>query len=248
MFIRRLKQSPRIAITTAERGNKTAVAAIKLAIRMAGGQPITVSSTRNTDQIRSVQGLVLAGGTDINPALYGGVPRTDFQYDVNRDALELDCAKFAMQAKLPVIGICRGAQMLNVAAGGSLHQNLSEAYEGFLPTRSLAAKIFERRAIEVSKGSQLAAVMGSPSKLWVNSIHKQGIHEIGNGLKVVARDALGVVQALEATDPMHFAVGVQWHPEFLIYAAKQRKLFEMLVDQASNPSSMQSFEGAVTVL
>lgn len=248
MFAKQHKQAPLIAITTSEHGNKAAVAAITLAVRLAGGQPFTVSSSKNTQRVRSAQGIILAGGTDINPALYGDLPRRDFQYDGGRDALELDCAKHALQAKLPIMGICRGAQMLNIASGGTLHQNLSEAYEGFLPTRSLSAKMFERRAIQVKKDSQLAAVMEWPANLWVNSIHKQGMHEIGKGLKVVAHDALGVVQALESIDPMHFAVGLQWHPEFLIYSARQRKLFDMLVNQASNPSAMQSFEGAVSAI
>lgn len=240
------KQKPKIAITTSDTGNKTAVLALKLAVRLAGGRPVVISPSNPRNSVDDLQGFILSGGADIDPKLYGQEGDGRLMYDFERDHMEYNCAAMALSRGIPILGICRGAQMLNVIGGGSLHQNLSEAYGGFLPTSSLLAKVAERRSIKLADNGTIPAVFCWKDKLWVNSIHKQGIDKVADGYRAVAFDELGIIQAIESKDPLHFAVGVQWHPEFMLYSSQQRQLFSTFIDACASPSPTQSFEPAVS--
>ncbi|MEL6680597.1 MAG: gamma-glutamyl-gamma-aminobutyrate hydrolase family protein, partial [Pseudomonadota bacterium] len=144
-----------------------------------------------------------------------------------RDALEHRIIGEAMAANMPVLGICRGAQMLNIALGGTLYQS---AYEVFTESRKMWT-VLPRRTVEIMPESRFARLAGT-EPMSVNALHSQAVDRLGDGLRVVARDTGGMVQAIEReSDP--FAIGVQWHPEHLPYARRQRRLFAGLVEAAA---------------
>jgi putative glutamine amidotransferase len=129
-----------------------------------------------------------------------------------------------------VLGVCRGAQMLNVLAGGTLHMDLSE----FRTNRheNIVIRFFERYPIRIRYKSKLAALTRCPKRMKVNAIHSQAIDRLGAGLTVSAREPNGVIQAIE--DPSKpFWLGVQFHPELLVYRAPFRRLFRALVEAAA---------------
>jgi gamma-glutamyl-gamma-aminobutyrate hydrolase PuuD len=142
-------------------------------------------------------------------------------------------ASWAMAARrhgLPVLGVCRGAQMLNVLAGGTLHGDLSE-FEVRRHKNSVV-RFFERYPIKIRRKSKLAARTECADRMTVNAIHSQAIDRLGAGLTVSAREPNGVIQAIEdASKP--FWMGVQFHPEFLVYRAPFRRLFKSLVEAAA---------------
>lgn len=147
--------------------------------------------------------------------------------DLDRDELEQALVEQALERRLPVLGICRGAQMLNVVRGGTLHQDLGDFYAEVAEPQSL----LPRKRVAVEAGSRLASVTG-PEDLVVNGLHHQAVDRLGDGLRVVARADSSVVQAIE--DPSRrFVIGVQWHPEYLPYAHRQRALFRALVQAAA---------------
>ena len=132
---------------------------------------------------------------------------------------------------MPVLGVCRGAQMINVALGGSLHQ---DAY-GVHATSRHYKTILPRKTVTVEEGTHLASLAGL-EPMRVNALHSQSVDRLGRGLRVAARDEGGMVQAVERVDAP-FMVGVQWHPEHLIYAHRQRALFRALVDAIERPAA-----------
>jgi putative glutamine amidotransferase len=155
-----------------------------------------------------------------------GLARAAAGPDPARDALELALVARAEAAGLPVLGICRGAQLLNIHAGGTLHQDLS----GFYIEQPNRWTVFPRKAIEVAPVSRLHATIGR-TQCEVNSLHRQAVDALGDELAVVARDARGVVQAIEHP-ARRFWIGVQWHPEYLPQVPEQRRLFAALVAAA----------------
>jgi putative glutamine amidotransferase len=179
------------------------------ALREVGIEPVRIAPGV-TPAVDSLDGLVLTGGADINPACYGQAPASETQDpDDARDELELQVLKRALSAGLPVLAICRGMQLFNVAHGGTLIQHL--------PTAPAHAKL---HAVRVAPDTRLASIIG-PGEHEVNSRHHQAVDEPGKGLLVSAVSSDGVIEALERPGE-HFAVAVQWHPEDLA----DRKLFE----------------------
>ncbi len=146
--------------------------------------------------------------------------------DMARDVLELQLIETARRRRLPVLGICRGAQLINIAAGGSLHQDLS----GFYRESPALWTLRPLREIEVEPGSRLAEALGS-ERLCVNALHRQAVDRLGDGLRVVARESRGMTQAIEAEGP-RWVVGVQWHPEYLPWRDDQQALFRRLLRAA----------------
>src|SRR5207302_5283381 len=159
------------------------------------------------DPLDDLDRLLLPGGPDLDPMLYGEDHDPDLgSVDPELDHFEIDLVRRAVARSLPVLGICRGQQVINVALGGTLHQHLPEHDKHGLPRRHLAHEI------EVQAGSELArAAEGEP--VMVNSLHHQAIKELGAGLRVTARSPDGVVEALEGGERV---VAVQCHPEELI--------------------------------
>lgn len=147
--------------------------------------------------------------------------------DPERDDLELFIARRALGRGIPMLGICRGAQLLNVVRGGDLHQDLSGFYQETPNVRS----IFPRKRVMVPHNSLLGGILG-PGEHRVNALHSQAVYCLGDGLTIAAQEVpAGVVQAVE--DSAHpFLLGVQWHPEFLPQVAKQQRIFRRLVAAA----------------
>lgn len=146
-----------------------------------------------------------------------------------RDEFELACFEHAREHGLPVLGICRGAQLINVALGGRLFRDLTGFYEESAAIRS----ILPRKSVAIEPQTRLHAIIGD-ERCRVNALHRQAIDaaRLGTGLRVAARETSGVVQAIESVDTRAFLLGVQWHPEYLPQHAAHRRLFAALVAAA----------------
>ncbi|MFC3051466.1 gamma-glutamyl-gamma-aminobutyrate hydrolase family protein [Kordiimonas pumila] len=235
---------PLIGITTGNVLNSVALWSLRWSITMAGGRPIRISPSHNVDMVRELNGLVVSGGNDINPALYGHPNTASHDIDPHRDRLERECVEMAYLEQLPILGVCRGAQMINIVLGGTLHQDAPSIFDGFLPTQSTFAKIFARRKVFIDKNSRLINILENNPELWVNSLHHQAMDTLGKGLRKVAADDQGIVQAIEDVTPDHFVLGVQWHPEFMLYSSPQRKIFKTFVRASSTGCRVPDTQGA----
>jgi putative glutamine amidotransferase len=182
--------------------------------------------------------VFLPGGADIDPATYGAAPHPLCdKTDRDRDRVEVALAKWALEEEKPVLGVCRGMQLINVAAGGSLYQDLAEELPGalkhdYFPFRG---QNFMRdhlaHEVRVAEGTRLAQLMGS-GPLKVNSMHHQGIRELGRGLVATAVAPDGLVEAIEG-DRDGYLVAVQWHPEALTDSdARTRGIFSDFIGAA----------------
>ena len=173
-----------------------------------------------------LDGLILTGGLDVQPELYGQErhPLTD-PARADRDEWELALFRAAEERRMPVLAICRGLQLVNVARGGTLHQHLPEA----LGTERyrVGGGVFATNTVEVAPDSRLAGLLGE-GKFAVHSYHHQGVDQLGGGLVVTAATDDGLVQAIES-DGEGYLVGVQWHPE---ENTEDKRLFEGLVAEA----------------
>jgi len=190
----------------------------------AGGLPLHLPPDAGPlDLLDHVDGLVLTGGADIDPSLWGAPCETDeFPPEASRDRFELALAREAAARLLPVLGICRGMQLLNVSDGGSLHQHV--------PTH---ARFDERPStvaheLTVSDGTLLARLCGE--RVLVNSLHHQTVDRLGHGWSVSATASDGTIEAIEK--PGAALLGVQWHPEMLVGRATD-PLFTWIVDEAA---------------
>ena len=190
--------------------------------------------------LRRAQGLVLAGGEDISPTLYGETERADVEYmsiDPSRDALELALLRAALDADMPIFGICRGMQLLNVVMGGGLAHHV-EGHE-VIGTMDDWEPSYHR--IYISPGSKLAAVVGSGGIVRVNSLHHQGVREARKSPRLLASAYSledGLIEALES--PSHrWAIAVQFHPERRMELPPHfQRLFQSMAERAA--------EGALT--
>jgi putative glutamine amidotransferase len=184
-------------------------------VRLAGGVPLVLPPTPDGaeqpgDVIDALDGLVLIGGPDLGRDLYGSPeahPETG-EKQHRRDAFELALLLEARRRKLPVLGICRGMQLIDVAAGGTLTQHIGDHTD--ISLHRPAPGVFGRHRVELEAGTLAASILGAPVD--VHSAHHQGIERVGEGLLVAARAHDGEVEAVE--DPSQpFCLGVLWHPE-----------------------------------
>lgn len=202
-------------------------------VTSAGGIAVLLPPQPVSDEIvdrvlDSLDGLVLSGGADVDPARYGQEPHSETASPrVDRDAWEHALIRRAIERQVPFLGICRGAQMLNVALGGSLHQHLPDlvASDRYRP----APAVFGPVEVFVSRESRLAEVLGRTAmNLSVQCYHHQALDRVANGLTVTALSDDGVIEAVELAG-VPFGIAVQWHPE---QDAADRRLFEGLVEAA----------------
>ncbi|MDF0594881.1 gamma-glutamyl-gamma-aminobutyrate hydrolase family protein [Psychromarinibacter halotolerans] len=216
---------PVIGVTTSQRSGWRIFPLVALNVFLAGGRAVRWGVRQEPD-LEKVHGIVIGGGDDISPDFYGGRLQAAARLDPARDTLEHDLCCAAFERNIPVLGICRGSQMLNVALGGDLHQDAFSVYE----TSRRYKTILPRRRVTVVPGTRLAGIAGKAT-MHVNALHSQSVARLGHGLEIAARDEGGMVQAIERVrDP--FAVGVQWHPEHLFYRKRQRAIFRALVHAA----------------
>lgn len=271
---------PLIGVTGPDEGGAAAWWLTRFALWRAGGRArrITPRRTHSGDTqealggLGGLDGLVLGGGADVDPALYGrespsmaealrpegsnrrkrlrrwigrlvavltlglrklvARKRSAPSRDPARDTLELRLLRQAVATGKPVLGICRGAQLLNVHFGGTLHRDL----EGFYEETPQVWTVRPRKRVEIEPGTLLAHVLGTQC-CRVNSLHRQAVEQPAGALRVSAREPNGVVQAVEHPD-RPFLVGVQWHPEYLPQVRRQLRLFERLVE-AARPREVQ---------
>jgi putative glutamine amidotransferase len=168
------------------------------------------------DYAQELDGLVLQGGTDISPQMYGEEPlRPEWSGDPERDRYEIDLLNRFLDAKKPVLGICRGQQLINVALGGSLYQDTATQKAGAQLHQDIAIYDGKYHHVDILPGTRLASLYPGVGRAKVNSLHHQAVHRLGKGLAVEAHSADdGVIEALRHEGPQYVA-GVQWHPEFL---------------------------------
>jgi putative glutamine amidotransferase len=201
------------------------------AVTLAGGiavllPPQPVSDSIAARVLEGIDGLIIAGGRDVDPALYGQqAHETTDRPSPQRDSWETALLTAAISRELPFLGICRGAQVLNVALGGTLHQNVPDIIGS--TKYQLGNGDFSTVGVQVDSGSKVGVLVGNES-LTVEVYHHQAIDVVAPGLRVTARSEDGVVEAVEL-DSVPFGVGVQWHPEQKL---DDLRLFAGLVDAA----------------
>lgn len=205
------------------------------AIELAGGAPILIPLQLGEETLRAIfarlDGLLLAGGIDVHPSEYAEqVEPYCGEIDVTRDAIELRLVHWATEKGTPILGICRGIQGLNVAAGGTLYQDIPAQVENSLRHDYRKGEPYNLRAhsIEIDPQSRLAHALGD-THVEVNSLHHQSIKAVAPGFRVIARAPDGVIEGIEATND-YFALGVQFHPEWLLDDARMVRIFEEFVN------------------
>lgn len=275
----RVRERPLIGVTGPDKGGWPAWVMTWLAIRRAGGRAMHITPSSPVS-VEKLDGLVIGGGADVDPALYGktnaleqlreqaeeespvaqdprakrpwywlvpwlftGAVSSAFKLlvllwffrrwfstsqhqtgDRERDRLESELIEGASEREIPILGICRGMQLLNVARGGTLHGDITDFYEESPRLQTLLPK----KRIAISPRTRIEQILG-PTEAQVNSLHHQSVKNLGRGLRVSALESNGIIQAIE--DPKApFFLGVQWHPEFLPQDERQQNLFIELVN------------------
>ena len=194
-------------------------------VEAAGGRPLLVPPSDDgvEETLAALDGLIFSGGADLDPAAYGEESNGTIGAQADRDRAEVALLEGALARDLPVLAICRGMQLLNVARGGSLEQHLPDAvgHERHRETRGA----FSDHDVRLAEGSRAAAILGEEAS--IKSSHHQGPARIGSGLEPVGWAEDGTIEALESPGQT-FAVGVLWHPE----EGEDKRLFEALVEAA----------------
>ena len=202
-------------------------------VKASGGVPVLLPQVDPADVgtvLDGIDAVVVCGGGDVDPASYGAAPEDVKDNDPAADAVELAVLAVARERGLPTLAICRGMQLLNVAYGGDLQQDITATDGPHPPISDDADQVLAlRHDVDIEPGSRLDGVFGA-GRREVNAIHHQGAGTVGEGLVVTARATDGLVEAIEPAD-WPTCIGVQWHPE-KIYEA-DRGLFDWLVAAAT---------------
>lgn len=257
---------PLVLVTGPDRGGYPAWLLTAANLWLAGARPKrwtpSLAAKKPTPHF---DGLVLGGGADVDPQLYGQSLFRDMSYvhrgphpekrywifalvsalvyllrrllsvarvsgflDRERDAMELTLLEKAWQTQVPVLGICRGAQLINVFFRGSLHQDISGFYTEYPQYRTA----FPRKVVRIHSSSRLFEILRMERCL-VNALHNQSVAHPAEGLEAVAWEGNGIIQAIEPKDKSIKMLGVQWHPEYLLQKKEQRSIFRWLVNAAA---------------
>jgi len=213
------------------------------AIAKAGGIPVMLPLQDNEEDLERVaealDGILLAGGNDISPMLYGeNVLEECGDITPIRDDSELLLAKFAYKKSIPTLGICRGCQVINVAMGGTLYQDIpsqvSRHHEKIIHSQKTISPEHPIHRVNISKDSRLYDCFGKDS-IMVNSLHHQAAKKVPPSLLASALAEDGLVEAVEGVAMDRFFLGVQWHPEMMLGDKDALRLFRYFVDAASTP-------------
>jgi len=200
----------------------------------AGADEIVLVSAADASRSRAAafDGVLLAGGDDVDPAFYGEEKRHESVHvDRPRDEFELNLLEQALNRRLPIFGICRGTQVINVKFGGTLYQDLKSDTTPEVEHKQNGSRgDTSHRVTLTDPDSRLASVFTGSCR--VNSLHHQAIKRLGRGLRVTAHSEDGLVEAVEAAEAYPFLVAVQWHPEELVHEhEEQRALLERFVNK-----------------
>ena len=239
----RLVSRPRIGVTGVTRlwdgQPRTGVnASYVRAVLAAGGIPILLlpeySPEESIDLFGECDALLLTGGEDVDPACYDATPHSKLgTVDRRRDANELAVVADARARDLPILAICRGIQLLNVAYGGSLIQDLPSQRPSAIEHNPATPRDRVAHLVTIAEGTRIGQILEA-AEFSANSFHHQAIDRVGEGLLVTARAPDGVIEAVESGDPLEWIVGVQWHPEELAFttSAEDLRLFAAMVTAA----------------
>ena len=219
-----MAQRPRVVVTGTARRWSPSWWCTWLILKCLGATPVR-ASVRHSCEHEGIDAVIIGGGDDISPSEYNQPPERDGEYDPDRDELEIAWIRWALEEKKPLLGICRGSQLINVVLGGELNQNIRELRQltynrpGLLPTKQ----------VFIEPRSQLAKIC-KKQKLRVNSLHSQIVKQTGVGMLAVGWDLDGFLQASEGQTEQTI-IGVQWHPEYLFYVPSQLRIFRWLIKQ-----------------
>jgi putative glutamine amidotransferase len=208
-------------------------------LRRVGADPLELRLDADTPAavVARVDGVLFTGGGDVDPALYGEAPHATFEpADPGRDAFEVELTRLAVEAGVPVFAICRGMQVVNVALGGTLVQDVPTMVNGAVNHQVPEPRYALAHEVWMSKESRLWAVMREQTEesdtCEVNSRHHQAVNRVAEGWQVSATAPDGVIEAMERPDRI-FCLAVQWHPENFWRTGEFRPLFEQFVEAAS---------------
>ena len=184
-------------------------------VEKAGGIPLILPHVNDMEdvkaQIDACDGIILCGGMDIHPLYYGEEPHHNLGFvNSKEDEYQIKIARITLNLHKPILGICRGHQLLNVVCGGTLYQDLSEILSSTIKHDQIPKRYEPYHSINIANGTKLEKILGNNTM--VNSIHHQCIKELGTGLKATAYAKDGVIEAIEMPG-RDFIMGVQWHPE-----------------------------------
>jgi len=230
---------PLIGITCSwdeEKGRYFLPEAYAGAVTAGGGIPLLLAYNWDHSALKgitgTISGLILSGGVDVDPFHFGEDPiSAGGEVTPLRDEFELMLAREALSSNMPVLGICRGMQVLNIAAGGDLYQDLSQLNTGAIKHVQQAPRWHPTHEIEVRAGTMLASITGV-SRVRVNSFHHQALRKLAPGFTVAACSVDGIIEAVEAQNYL-FAMGLQCHPECLWKSNRLfLSLFEKMVEAA----------------
>ncbi len=221
-MIKKPMKKPLIGITSCHdhetRANRLALAYIR-ALEEAGGLPVIIPTLKEEELIKGIidtfDGLLLSGGGDPDPFLWGEEPVPE-QGEIEpwRDQLEILLVRGALEIGKPLLGICRGMQVMNLAAGGTLYQDLAKEKEGLMKHMQEAPRWYATHGVTLIPGSRIKYIMGKEN-LRVNSFHHQGVERVAPGFLVSGRARDEVIEVIEYQEG-GYALGVQWHPETMV--------------------------------
>lgn len=207
------------------------------AVQSAGGLPVAIPPIQDKTVLKALteklDGIILSGGPDIDPSYYNEKPSTELK-DVSpcRDAAEMFLADEMLRVKKPLLGICRGMQVLNVVLGGTLFQDIFTEFKQPLKHIQSAPGWHGTHEIEIVEEDSAIFQILRQRHLFVNSFHHQAVKEPAASCKVSALASDGVIEAIELKEADVFCVGVQWHPEKMIRDAVFLRIFESMIDAA----------------
>ena len=207
------------------------------AIEKGGGIPIIIPISTDEDNIKStiekVDGLLIPGGVDVNPLYYNEEPQILLgEINGRLDEFNLIATKIALELNKPILGICRGAQVLNICLGGTIYQDISYTNKNFVKHSQNAKGNIKTHSVEIVNSELLESILGK--EIDVNSFHHQSVKDLGKNLKASAYSKDGIIEAIEKEDAK-FVVGIQWHPELLVdNCDKMLNLFKTFVNKCIN--------------